>query len=41
MAVKIMMIILFFAVTVSVGLYCRRHAGNVGDFVLGGRNVGP
>ena len=38
---KILMIALFFAVTVGIGVYCRRHAGNVGDFVLGGRNVGP
>ena len=41
MFAKIAMIVLFFAVTVAIGLYCRRHAGNVGDFVLGGRNVGP
>ena len=27
--------------TAAVGVYCRKHAGNVGDFVLGGRNVGP
>lgn len=38
---KILMIALFFAVTVGIGVYCRRHAGNVGDFVLGGRSVGP
>ena len=41
MLAKIVMIVLFFAVTVAIGLYYRRHAGNVGDFVLGGRNVGP
>ncbi|MDO4542104.1 MAG: sodium:solute symporter [Bacillota bacterium] len=24
-----------------MGLYCRKHSSNVGDFVLGGREVGP
>ena len=41
MAVKILLIVLFFAVTVGIGLYCRKHAGKVGDFVLGGRDMGP
>lgn len=34
------MLALFFAVMIVIGLYCRRHAGNVNDFVLGGRSVG-
>ena len=38
---KILMIVIFFAVTVAIGVYCRRHAGSVGGFVLGGRSVGP
>lgn len=38
---KLMMIALFFAVTIFIGIYCNRKAKNVGDFVLGGRNVGP
>lgn len=41
MIVKLLILALFFAVTVGVGLYCRKNATNVGDFVLGGRNVGP
>jgi len=41
MAIKITLIVTFFAMTAAVGVYCRKHAGNVGDFVLGGRNVGP
>ena len=41
MGIKIALLIVFFAVTVGVGLYCRKNATNVGDFVLGGRNVGP
>ncbi|MDL2233804.1 sodium:solute symporter, partial [Ruminococcaceae bacterium OttesenSCG-928-L11] len=41
MIVKLSMLVLFFAVTVGVGLYCRRHATDVDGFVLGGRSVGP
>lgn len=41
MLVKILMLCVFFAVTVGIGLYCRKSATNVSDFVLGGRNVGP
>jgi len=35
------MIILFFAVMVFVGVYSKKKATNVCDFVLGGRAVGP
>ena len=38
---KLLMIVIFVAVTVFVGLYCRKRSGNVGDFVLGNRSVGP
>lgn len=38
---KILMMVLFFCISLGVGLFCRRHASNVGDFVLGGRSVGP
>ncbi len=38
--IKLGMLIAFFAVMVIVGLSCRRHATDVGSFVLGGRNVG-
>lgn len=41
MWIKILILIIFFAMTVAIGIYCRRHASNVGDFVLGGRGVGP
>jgi SSS family solute:Na+ symporter len=41
MAIKIILLVLFFTVMVAVGLYCRRHAGDVNGFVLGGRSVGP
>jgi SSS family solute:Na+ symporter len=41
MVVKIILLVLFFAITVSIGLYCRKRATNVSQFVLGGRSVGP
>jgi len=41
MVEKILMIAIFVAITVFVGLYSRKKASNVSDFVLGGRNVGP
>ena len=34
-------IVLFFAVMLGIGFYCRKHATNVDGFVLGGRAVGP
>ncbi len=41
MAIKILLLIVFFSVTVGIGIYCRRNATDVSGFVLGGRNVGP
>jgi SSS family transporter len=41
MALKILMLVAFFAVMVGVGFYCRAHATDVNGFVLGGRSVGP
>lgn len=41
MFVKLLLLILFFASMIGVGLYSRKHATNVNDFVLGGRSVGP
>ena len=35
------MLIVFFALMIGVGLYCRKHATSVDSFVLGGRSVGP
>ncbi|MBE6700538.1 MAG: sodium:solute symporter [Ruminococcaceae bacterium] len=37
----LIMLVVFFAVMIGVGLYCRRHSTNVDGFVLGGRSVGP
>jgi len=41
LVIKIAMLVLFFAVMIGVGLYCRKSATDVNGFVLGGRNVGP
>lgn len=41
MILKISMLVVFFAVMVAVGLYCRKQATDVNGFVLGGRSVGP
>ena len=41
MLIKVLLLLVFFAITISIGLYCRRHATDVSSFVLGGRSVGP
>ena len=41
MITKIIFLVVFFASMIAVGLYSRKHATNVNDFVLGGRTVGP
>ena len=41
MVLKILMLVVFFAIMVGVGLYCRKTATDVNGFVLGGRSVGP
>ena len=41
MVLKILMLVVFFAIMIGVGLYCRKHATDVNGFVLGGRSVGP
>ena len=40
-ALMSVMIVLFCAVMVGVGIYCRRRSTDVNGFVLGGRSVGP
>ena len=41
MAAKLIMLLIFFAVMIGIGVHSRRHATNVNDFVLGARSVGP
>ena len=35
------LLVVFFAIMIGIGIYCRRHSTDVGGFVLGGRAVGP
>ena len=41
MIIKVVLLIVFFAVMLGVGVYARRQATDVNGFVLGGRSVGP
>jgi len=41
MVVKLLLILVFFAVTLAVGIISSRSAKGVDGFVLGGRSVGP
>ncbi len=41
MIIKLLMLAVFFAVTIAVGIYSRKHATDVDGFVLGKRSVGP
>lgn len=41
MAIKIILLVVFFSVMVGVGLYSRKSTTSVDGFVLGGRSVGP
>ena len=40
MILKIVLLVVFFAVMIGVGIYCHRTATDVQGFVLGNRNVG-
>ncbi len=41
MFIKIALLVVFFAVMLFVGFWCRRKSVDVNGFVLGGRSVGP
>lgn len=41
LAIKIIMLMVFFGSMIGIGIYCRKNSTNVDGFVLGGRNVGP
>lgn len=41
MFIKILLLVVFFAVLIGVGIYSKKQAQSVEGFVLGGRNVGP
>lgn len=38
---KLLILLIYFAVLIGIGIYCRKHATDVNGFVLGGRSVGP
>jgi len=41
MAIKIILLVVFFGVMIGVGIYAKKHSTDVNGFVLGGRAVGP
>ena len=41
MAIKIILLLIFVAIVVSVGIVTRKRSTDVNGFVLGGRQVGP
>lgn len=41
MIIKVLFLVIFFTIMILVGFYARKHTTSVGDFVLGGRAVGP
>ena len=41
MVIKTGMLVVFFAIMLGTGFYCRKHSTDVDGFVLGGRSVGP
>ena len=41
MAIKVILLVVFFATMIGIGIYSRNKAKNVNDYVLGGRTVGP
>lgn len=38
---KLALLLIYFAIMVGIGIYCRKHTTDVNSFVLGGRSVGP
>ncbi len=41
MAIKIILICIFFALTATIGIVSRKRVNDVSSFVLGGRGIGP
>ena len=41
MFLKIALLVVFFAVMILIGFWCRKNSTDVNGFVLGGRSVGP
>lgn len=41
MLIKILFLVIFFAIMIAVGFLCKKNSDSINGFVLGGRNVGP
>ena len=41
MFIKVALLVIFFAVTIGVGVYFKQRSNDVDGFVLGGRSIGP
>ncbi len=41
MAIKVLLLVVFFAMMLTIGFICRKNSTDVNGFVLGGRAVGP
>ena len=41
MVIKVSLLLFFFVLTIFIGVYFRKRAASVNDFVLAGRSVGP
>ena len=41
MAIKVILLVVFFVSMIGIGIYCRKNSTDVNGFVLGGRSVGP
>jgi len=41
MLIKVLFLVVFFAIMIGVGIFCRKQATDVNGFVLGNRSVGP
>ena len=41
MIIKVLLLVIFFAVMLYIGFTCRKNSTDVSGFVLGGRSVGP
>lgn len=41
MVIKVLLVVIFMAVSIGIGIYCKKSAVDTKGFVLGGRSVGP
>ena len=41
MVIKILLLVIFFGIMLTIGFLCRKNSTDVNGFVLGGRSVGP